>query len=159
MTYIGFLGVIWFTWLQVMMFDIRFARDSLFERICKAMQLGIMVGFASAGTRITTRVRPENVWAFQSLSLMLGGSRLLLSVQYIVSTVLIRKRMSCASKGLYFIAAALLVSSLVHFGVSQTLPLKRRSTIPANNLEDVFCLRRRLGSFLRLDCLVCTVLG
>ncbi|KAL4752103.1 hypothetical protein BDW72DRAFT_202517 [Aspergillus terricola var. indicus] len=116
-TYIGFLGVIWFTWLQVMMFDIRFARDSLFERICKAMQLGIMVGFASAGTRITTRVRPENVWAFQSLSLMLGGSRLLLSVQYIVSTVLIRKRMSCASKGLYFIAAALLVSSLVHFGM------------------------------------------
>ncbi|KAL6239321.1 hypothetical protein BDW75DRAFT_227221 [Aspergillus navahoensis] len=116
-TYIGFLGVIWFTWLQVMMFDIRFARDSLFERLCKAMQLGIMVGFASAGTRITTRVRAENVWAFQSLSLMLGGSRLLLSVQYIVSTVLIRKRMSCAAKGLYFIAAALLVSSLVHFGM------------------------------------------
>ncbi|KAL5044911.1 hypothetical protein BDW71DRAFT_198584 [Aspergillus fruticulosus] len=116
-TYIGFLGVIWFTWLQVMMFDIRFARDSLFERLCKAMQLGIMVGFASAGTRITTRVRAENVWAFQSLSLMLGGSRLLLSVQYIVSTILIRKRMSCAAKGLYFIAAALLVSSLVHFGM------------------------------------------
>ncbi|KAL4977747.1 nineteen complex-related protein 2-domain-containing protein [Aspergillus desertorum] len=116
-TYIGFLGVIWFTWLQVMMFDIRFARDSLFERLCKAMQLGIMVGFASAGTRITTRVRAENVWAFQSLSLMLGGSRLLLSIQYIVSTILIRKRMSCAAKGLYFIAAALLASSFVHFGM------------------------------------------
>ncbi|RDW81703.1 uncharacterized protein DSM5745_05260 [Aspergillus mulundensis] len=115
--YIGFLGVIWFTWLQVMMFDIRFARDSLFERICKAMQLGIMVGLASAGTRITTRVRPENVWAFQSLSLMLGGSRLLLSIQYIVSIIFIRKRMSSAAKGLCIIATTLLVSSLVHFGM------------------------------------------
>ncbi|KAL4802957.1 nineteen complex-related protein 2-domain-containing protein [Aspergillus unguis] len=115
--YIGFLGVIWFTWLQLTMFDIRFARDSLFERICKAMQLGIMVGFASAGTRITMRVKNENVWAFQSLSLMLGGSRLLLSIQYTIGIIFIRKRMSTAAKGLYVIAAALFVSSLVHFGM------------------------------------------
>ncbi|PLB34381.1 uncharacterized protein BDW47DRAFT_120426 [Aspergillus candidus] len=80
--YIGFLAVIWFTWLQVTLFDTRFARDTIFERICKAIQLAAMVGFASAGTRLTTRVQDENVWAFQSLSLFLGGSRALLSVQY-----------------------------------------------------------------------------
>ncbi|KAI9367854.1 nineteen complex-related protein 2-domain-containing protein [Aspergillus egyptiacus] len=115
--YIGFLGVIWFSWLQVTMFDIRFARDSLFERVCKAIQLGAMVGFASAGTRFTTRVRDENVWAFQSLSLILGGSRLLLAIQYTISIVLIRKRMSSAAKGLCVIAATLFVSSLVHIGM------------------------------------------
>ncbi|KAL4916708.1 nineteen complex-related protein 2-domain-containing protein [Aspergillus aurantiobrunneus] len=115
--YIGFLGVIWFSWLQVTMFDIRFARDSIFERICKAIQLGAMVGFASAGTRFTTRVRDENVWAFQSLSLILAGSRFLLSIQYTVSTVLIRKRMGSAASGLYVIAATLFISSLVHFGM------------------------------------------
>lgn len=139
------------------MFDIRFARDSLFERICKAMQLGIMVGFASAGTRITTRVRNENVWAFQSLSLMLGGSRLLLSIQYTIGIIFIRKRMSIAAKGLYVIAAALLVSSLVHFGVSASSNSKRNTL--TNDLEDVFCLWRRLGTILYMDCLVCAVLG
>ncbi|KAJ6129615.1 hypothetical protein N7512_002395 [Penicillium capsulatum] len=71
--YIGFLGIIWFTWLQVTLFDIRFARDSVFERICKAVQLGAMVGFASAGTRFSIHIRDENAWAFQSLSLILGG--------------------------------------------------------------------------------------
>ncbi|KAL4872251.1 hypothetical protein BDV12DRAFT_193698 [Aspergillus spectabilis] len=115
--YIGFLGVIWFSWLQVTMFDIRFARDSLFERICKAIQLGAMVGFASAGTRFTTRVRDENVWAFQSLSLILGGSRLLLAIQYTVSILFIRKRMSSAAKGLCVISATLFASSLVHIGM------------------------------------------
>ncbi|XBQ93806.1 hypothetical protein V6000_009261 [Aspergillus fumigatus] len=115
--YIGFLGVIWFTWLQITLFDIRFARDSVFERICKAAQLAAMVGFASAGTRFTTQIRGENVWAFQSLSLLLGGSRVLLAVQYAVNICLIHERMRPAARGLSIIVAALLASSLVYFGM------------------------------------------
>ncbi|KAL2862067.1 nineteen complex-related protein 2-domain-containing protein [Aspergillus pseudodeflectus] len=115
--YIGFLGVIWFSWLQVTLYDVRFARDSVFERFCKAVQLGAMVGFASAGTRFSTRVRDENVWAFQSLSFILGGSRLLLAIQYTVSIMLIRKRMRSSAKGLCVIAATLGVSSLIYFGL------------------------------------------
>ncbi|KAL4888183.1 nineteen complex-related protein 2-domain-containing protein [Aspergillus ambiguus] len=88
MAYIGFLGMIWFTWLQITLYDIRFARDSIFERICKAIQLAAMVGFASAGTRFTPHIRDENIWAFRSLSIFLGGSRVLLGIQYTVSTVL-----------------------------------------------------------------------
>ncbi|KAF7116223.1 hypothetical protein CNMCM5793_004299 [Aspergillus hiratsukae] len=115
--YIGFLGVIWFTWLQITLFDIRFARDSVFERVCKATQLVTMVGFASAGTRFTTHIRAENVWAFQSLSLLLGGSRALLAMQYTVNIYLIHDRMRPAAKGLSIIVAALLASSLVYFGM------------------------------------------
>ncbi|KAE8365869.1 hypothetical protein BDV27DRAFT_99227 [Aspergillus caelatus] len=116
--YIGFLGVIWFTWLQVTLFDIRFARDSVFERTCKAIQLAAMVGFASAGTRFTTRVRDENVWAFQSLSLFLGGSRILLALQYTVNNVVfLRKQMKPAAKGVSIIAATLFVSSLIYLGM------------------------------------------
>jgi hypothetical protein len=77
-----------------------------------------MVGFASAGTRFSTRVRDENVWAFQSLSFILGGSRLLLAIQYTVSIMLIRKRMKSSAKGLCVIAATLGVSSLIYFGVN-----------------------------------------
>ena len=125
--YIGFLGVIWFTWLQVTLFDIRFARDSVFERTCKAIQLAAMVGFASAGTRFTTRVRDENVWAFQSLSLFLGRSRILLALQYTVNNVVfLRKRMKPAAKGVSIIAATLFVSSLIYLGVC--LPHRRMVT-------------------------------
>ncbi|GAQ43467.1 uncharacterized protein AtWU_09926 [Aspergillus tubingensis] len=112
--YIGFLGIIWFTWLQVTLFDIRFARDSIFERICKAIQLAAMVGFASAGSRFTTRVQPENVWAFQSLSLILGGSRLLLALQYTVNAVFLRRRMMPAARGVSIIAGMQFVSSLTY---------------------------------------------
>lgn len=116
--YIGFLGIIWFTWLQVTLFDIRFARDSIFERICKAIQLAAMVGFASAGSRFTTRVQPENVWAFQSLSLILGGSRLLLALQYTVNAVFLRRRMMPAARGVSIIAGMQFVSSLTYLLVS-----------------------------------------
>ncbi|PYI35041.1 hypothetical protein BP00DRAFT_412567 [Aspergillus indologenus CBS 114.80] len=113
--YVGFLGVVWFTWLQVTLFDIRFARDSIFERICKAIQLAAMVEFASAGTRFTTRVQDENIWAFQSLSLILGVSRLLLSIQYTVDAVFLSKRMRSASKRVYFIAATLFITGFIYF--------------------------------------------
>ncbi|KAM0114793.1 hypothetical protein ACP6JC_008682 [Aspergillus fumigatus] len=71
-----------------------------------------MVGFASAGTRFTTQIRGENVWAFQSLSLLLGGSRVLLAVQYAVNICLIHERMRPAARGLSIIVAALLASNI-----------------------------------------------
>jgi hypothetical protein len=119
--YIGFLGVIWFTWLQVTLFDIRFARDSVFERICKAFQLGVMVGFASAGSRFTTRVRDENVWAFQSLSLILAGSRSLLAIQYTINTFFVYKHMNRSARGLLYTAAVLWMTTMFYIGVREHL--------------------------------------
>lgn len=86
-SYVCFLGIIWFTWLQVTLFDIRFARDSVFERVCKAVQLATMVGFASAGSGFATRVLPENLWIFQSLTILLAISRLMLTLEYLVASV------------------------------------------------------------------------
>lgn len=126
--YIGFLGVIWFTWLQVTLFDVRFARDSVFERVCKAAQLAVMVGFASAGTRFTTRVQGDNVWAFQSLSLLLAGSRTLLAVQYTFNSRFFHGRMEDTARGMKRIVAILGLSSVVYLGVS-LLPPYRQDTI------------------------------
>lgn len=113
--YIGFLGVIWFTWLQVTLFDIRFARDSVFERVCKAIQLAAMVGFASAGTRFTkVHVQEENLWAFQSLSLFLAGSRWLLMTQYFVNAKFIYPTMRTAAERLCLNAMVFLASSVVY---------------------------------------------
>jgi hypothetical protein len=116
--YIGFLGVIWFTWLQVSLFDIRFARDSIFERFCKAIQLSAMVGFASTGTRFTTQVYEGNVWAFQTLSLILCASRMLLAIQYTINVPFIHSRMKSATKGVAQTAGILWTASFFHLGVS-----------------------------------------
>lgn len=123
--YIGFLGVIWFTWLQVTLFDIRFARDSIFERICKGFQLGAMVGFASAGSRFTTRVRDENVWAFQSLGLILAGSRSLLAIQYTINTFFVYKHMKPSARGLLYTAAVLWMTTIFYIGVCWHSPGSR----------------------------------
>lgn len=114
--YIGFLGVIWFTWLQVTLFDVRFARDSVFERLCKAIQLGAMVGFASAGSRFSTTVREENAWAFQSLTLILAGSRALLAIQYTVNVVFLRRTMKPAARGVGYTALVFWATTLFFMG-------------------------------------------
>ncbi|CEJ57812.1 hypothetical protein PMG11_06491 [Penicillium brasilianum] len=112
--YIGFLGVIWFTWLQVTLFDVRFARDSVFERVCKAIQLAAMVGFASAGSRFSTSVREENAWAFQSLTLILAGSRALLAIQYTVNIVFLHRSMKSAARGVSYTALVFWVTTLFY---------------------------------------------
>lgn len=111
------------------MFDIRFARDSMFERVCKAIQLSAMVGFASTGTRFTTEVHGENVWAFQTLSLILCASRMLLAIQYTINLTFIYARMKPARKGVAQIAAILWTASLLHLGVSLA-----ESSRPCSNL-------------------------
>lgn len=129
--YIGFLGVIWFTWLQITLFDIRFARDSVFERICKAIQLAAMVGFASAGTRFSTfQILEENLWAFQSLSLFLAGSRFLLATQYFVNARLVRRTMRAAARGIRYTAVVLFITSLLYVVVCgfAIRPWNRRSS-------------------------------
>lgn len=124
--YIGFLGIIWFTWLQITLYDIRFAQDCVFERLCKAIQLAAMVGFASAGTRFTTRVRDENVWAFQSLSLILAGSRMLLAIQYTINTAYLSpyQSMKQSVKGVFYTAMVHWTAALVYLGVSQNFRWK-----------------------------------
>ncbi|KAG5290825.1 hypothetical protein I7I50_00694 [Histoplasma capsulatum G186AR] len=116
-SYIGFLSIIWFTWFQVALFDIRFAQDSIFERICKALQLATMVGFASTGSGFATQVRDENVWAFLSLSILLACSRLLLSVEYSIASIFLYGTMQVASKRLLFIVAVFIGTGVTYTGL------------------------------------------
>ena len=47
--YIGFFSLLWLTWYQVSLYDVRFSADSVFERSAKAFHFGVMVGFAVIG--------------------------------------------------------------------------------------------------------------
>ncbi|OJD15533.1 hypothetical protein AJ78_04229 [Emergomyces pasteurianus Ep9510] len=116
-SYVAFLSIIWFTWLQVALFDIRFAQDSIFERICKALQLATMVGFASTGSGFATQVRDENVWAFRSLSMLLACSRLLLSIEYSIAAIFLYRTMKLASKRLLLIVLAFIGTGVTYTGL------------------------------------------
>lgn len=41
--YIGFFSLLWLTWYQVSLYDVRFSADSVFERVAKAIHFGVMV--------------------------------------------------------------------------------------------------------------------
>ena len=157
--YIGFLGIIWFTWLQVTLFDIRFARDSVFERVCKAVQLGAMVGFASAGSRFSTRVQEENAWAFQSLSLILTGSRGLLAVQYTINIAFLRPTMNSAVKGLTITAIMFWTTTVCYFWVCQSRTFSPKASRKISNCRlDVLGIQTGLWTPRSdLDCLVRSV--
>ncbi|EGD97718.1 hypothetical protein TESG_05119 [Trichophyton tonsurans CBS 112818] len=45
-SYIAFITILWFCWLQAALFDIRFYTDSIISRIFKDLHLGIMTGLA-----------------------------------------------------------------------------------------------------------------
>lgn len=49
-SYIGFFSVIWSSWFQITLHDVRFARDSVYERACKMVQFVAFVGFALVGS-------------------------------------------------------------------------------------------------------------
>lgn len=59
--YIGFFCVLWFTWCEVSLFDVRFIADCVLERAAKAVHLGVMVGLAIVGPNFnpTPHVDPE----------------------------------------------------------------------------------------------------
>ncbi|KAL8866093.1 MAG: hypothetical protein Q9174_006496, partial [Haloplaca sp. 1 TL-2023] len=81
-SYIGFFAILWFTWLQVVLYDVRFGSDSLFERLCKLLHFGAMVTFAIIGTRFDPS-RPHDTYVtMRQLSMVLIVSRLVLICQY-----------------------------------------------------------------------------
>ena len=78
------------------MFDVRFSNDSVWERFCKALQFGIMTGFAVVGPGYKTGWEPNTPAAsaatnsFTTLTLILMTSRLILACQYLAATISLR---------------------------------------------------------------------
>ena len=54
-SYVNFFLALYGTWIQVALFDLRFGNDSVFERVCKALQFGIMTGLTIVGPAAATQ--------------------------------------------------------------------------------------------------------
>lgn len=58
--YLGFFSIIWFTWFQITLHDVRFSVDSGYERMCKIIQFLLFVGFALVGSSFSPGTKEHN---------------------------------------------------------------------------------------------------
>lgn len=110
-------GILWFTWLQVTLYDVRFAVDSVYERVCKAVHFGVMVGFAS----VSTTWNPfdpdiDTVDALKQMTIILLISRVMLGIQYMV-VMLYAWRYEKTKIPLLIHTMVMFLSAIVYLGV------------------------------------------
>ncbi|KAM3514788.1 hypothetical protein MY11210_001629 [Beauveria gryllotalpidicola] len=86
---IGFFCLLWLTWFNVTLFDVRYATDSIFSRVNTAIQLGVLVGFVVVAPKFnpTTQDAPT----MRAMSIILAVSRFNLMGQYAWMAIHVRR--------------------------------------------------------------------
>ncbi|OAA42927.1 hypothetical protein BBO_04842 [Beauveria brongniartii RCEF 3172] len=86
---IGFFCLLWLTWFNVTLFDVRYATDSIFSRLNTAIQLGVLVGFVVVAPKFnpTTQDAPT----MRAMSIILAVSRFNLMGQYAWMAIHVRR--------------------------------------------------------------------
>ncbi|KAM7182717.1 hypothetical protein V8F33_014080 [Rhypophila sp. PSN 637] len=117
-TFVCYFCLLWFTWLALGLFDVRFVTDSVFERIVRAVHFGAMVGFAVVAPNFN--LAEQDPRTFRTMSLILTTSRAALGFQY--GTILWHVRKFKSSRiglaimcGLNFIAAFIYLGAAFAF--------------------------------------------
>ena len=125
--------MIWFTWFQSTLFDVRFSNDSAYERLCKVLQFGIMTGLAMAGPGFQTVFEADTddarlaVTAYRTLALILMASRFILAIQYTVAlTFLLKYRRAIMPMVIHILT---LVASGISFLITYFLVNQFRSQL------------------------------
>lgn len=90
--YVGFFAILWATWFQITLHDVRFARDSVYERLCKVVQFIVFVGLALAGSKFDPSGSAKANMNFRTMCYMLVLSRTLLALQYLFVLVAVARR-------------------------------------------------------------------
>lgn len=121
----GFFTLMWFTWLQTSLFDVRFSTDSVINRIFKAISFGIMTGFAVVSSQyepsfLTADNLGNTAPAFRAMALVLMVSRLALAAQYSVVFWYVRnytktKVPLASSMAVLFVASAFFLGTYFGF--------------------------------------------
>jgi len=126
-SYAVYFGVIWASWLQVCLYDVRFGFDSMFERSTKAIQMCAFIGFASTTATLEMSPTPEvgkeaALSGFQSLNFLMIVSRALFALQYAVAYVLVGRKHSPAKMPL-LITTLMYASASIIYGLMYKLLL------------------------------------
>src|ERR1700733_3550082 len=128
--YVGFFTLLWFTWFVTILFDVRFAIDSLFTRLSKACSFGVMTTFAMSSVYFGDNEHFGH--DAQMVGLILMASRFFLVIQYgvIMAAVFYRCERVSAWKHLKPFALTMctsLVAALVFLTLSLSTPVEGHS--------------------------------
>ncbi|OCL03444.1 hypothetical protein AOQ84DRAFT_302786, partial [Glonium stellatum] len=119
--YIGFFCVLWFTWYQVSLYDVRFSTDSVFERICKALHFGTMVGFAVMGPQWKPGEETSDYSTFKAFSLILMVSRIVLVAQY-GSTLYFTRKYRATKLPLLLVMGSYTIAAILYGALTAAFP-------------------------------------
>ncbi|XXG98874.1 hypothetical protein Hte_005204 [Hypoxylon texense] len=125
-SFIGYMVLLWTTWLLTTLYDVRFTADSVWERCCKAIHLGVMIGFAEIGTNFDPN--DQIVSVFRTMSLFLAVSRFILALQYGMVLFQIRKYAD-GKRPMAFTAVLHLCAAAIYLGVSFRYDMGRSSRV------------------------------
>ncbi|KAH0489429.1 hypothetical protein TgHK011_009858 [Trichoderma gracile] len=88
-SFVGYILLLWTTWLLTTLYDVRYVTDSVWERVSRAVHLAVMVGFAELGPTFDFFKEAKSV--FRAMCLFLMVSRLMLALQYFMIVFQLRK--------------------------------------------------------------------
>lgn len=119
--YVGFFSLLWLTWYQVSLYDIRFSADSVFERVAKTTHFGVMVGFAVIGPQWKPGQAQWDYKIYKAFGLILMVSRLTLFAQYGI-TLLYTKKHRITILPILMIMASTLVAAILYGALTPAFP-------------------------------------
>lgn len=125
--YVGFFSLLWLTWYQVSLYDVRFSTDSVFERVAKAVHFGVMVGFAVLGPEWKPGTEIDDYKIYKAFGLILMVSRLTLFMQYGV-TLLYTKKYPKTIVPLCIIMASTLIAAILYGSLIAAFPTINNDT-------------------------------
>jgi hypothetical protein len=88
---VAFFTILWWSWLQTVMFDVRFGVDSIYDRVFKAITLTVTMGFMLGGSTWDITKVQENKKGFKFMAAALAIARFQLFIQYAIVAFCARK--------------------------------------------------------------------
>lgn len=82
--YLKLFTLLWFTWLNTTLFDVRFSIDCVWNRLHKAIQLGVFTGFVFAGPVFDKYNNNNDEESYRHFAIVLVVSRCCIAMQYAV---------------------------------------------------------------------------
>ncbi|ATY63313.1 Low temperature requirement A [Cordyceps militaris] len=113
--YVGYFSLLWGTWFVVTLYDVRYVTDSIFERVARAVQLGVLVGFTVVAPNFDPEDQDEGT--MMTMSLILFVSRICLAIEYAHTLAQIYKYKR-ARRPLYLQIAINVTSAAVYMGIT-----------------------------------------
>ncbi|KJZ71138.1 hypothetical protein HIM_09492 [Hirsutella minnesotensis 3608] len=112
--FIGYFCLLWLTWFLVTIFDVCFVTDSIFARVTRAIQLGVLVGFVVVAPNFDPMDLDSST--MRALSIILAVSRASLTFEY-GSLLRHLRRFKRTRLPIYLQMGTHVVASLVYLGV------------------------------------------